>query len=407
MATELKVPTLGMDMEEATIVRWLVEEGAEVKKGDPVLEIDTDKTSFEVEAPADGAIRALRGDEGETLPVGTTLAYVTAPGEEIPEESSTVEGVEPEAEGKAADKRQREVTQDWPVPASAGSENGRKVRASPAARRVAAEMGVSIESVPGSGPYGRVYLSDVLEVKAEPEAPAGATATGSAPIDAASREPLSRIRRLGAERTTRSFSEVPHFYLTRDLEADRLVELVERLRARMDPAPSVTELLVLAIARTLRDHPRLNGRYADGELEVHESVNVGVAVATDEGLVVPVIAKADSLPLRELVPKAKDLVRRAREHQLSPEELSGGTFTLTNLGMMGIDSFDAIINTPEASILAIGRVRTVPEWRDGGWVPRHAISATLSVDHRVADGADGARFLADLQSVLSDWELLL
>ena len=405
MATELKVPTLGMDMEEATIVRWLVEEGAEVKKGDPVLEIDTDKTSFEVEAPADGAIRALRGDEGETLPVGATLAYVTAPGEEIPEESSTAEGVEPEAEGKAAATRQLEGTQDQPVPASAGSENGRTVRASPAARRVAAEMGVSIESVSGSGPYGRVYLSDVLEVKAEPEAPA--RAPGSAPIDAASREPLSRIRRLGAERTTRSFSEVPHFYLTRDLEADRLVELVERLRARMDPAPSVTELLVLAIARTLRDHPRLNGRYADGELEVHESVNVGVAVATDEGLVVPVIAKADSLPLRELVQRTKDLVRRARDHELSPEELSGGTFTLTNLGMWGIDSFDAIINTPEAAILAVGRARTVPEWRDGGWVPRRAISATLSVDHRVADGADGARFLADLQSVLSDWELLL
>ena len=405
MATELKVPTLGMDMEEATIVRWLVEEGAEVKKGDPVLEIDTDKTSFEVEAPADGAIRALRGDEGETLPVGATLAYVTAPGEEIPEESAPAEGAEAEAGEEAAATRQREGTRDRPVPASAESENGRTVRASPAARRVAAEMGVSIESVSGSGPYGRVYLSDVLEVKAEPEAPAGAT--GSALIDAARREPLSRIRRLGAERTARSFSEVPHFYLTRDLKADRLVELVERLRGRMDPAPSVTELLVLAIARTLRDHPRLNGRYADGELEVHESVNVGVAVATDEGLVVPVIAKADSLPLRELVPRAKDLVRRAREHELSPEELSGGTFTLTNLGMMGIDSFDAIINTPEAAILAVGRARTVPEWRDGGWVPRRAISATLSVDHRVADGADGARFLADLQSVLSDWELLL
>jgi pyruvate dehydrogenase E2 component (dihydrolipoamide acetyltransferase) len=266
-------------------------------------------------------------------------------------------------------------------------------------------MGVPIESVSGSGPYGRVYLSDVME--AEFETSAEAPAAGPAPIDAARRERLSRIRRLGAERTARSFSEVPHFYLTRDLEADRLVELVERLGSRMDPAPSMTELLVLAISRTLRDHPRLNGRYADGELEVHEDVNLGVAVATDEGLVVPVLAKADTLPLRELIPKAKDLVRRAREHQLSPEELSGGTFTLTNLGMMGIDSFDAIINTPEAAILAAGRVRTVPEWRDGGWIPRRAISATLSVDHRVADGADGARFLADLQSVLCDWELLL
>jgi pyruvate dehydrogenase E2 component (dihydrolipoamide acetyltransferase) len=401
MATELKVPTLGMDMEEATIVRWLVEEGAEVKKGDPVLEIDTDKTSFEIEAPADGSIRAIRGEEGETLPVGATLAYVTAPGEEIPDRQAPA--AEPPGQTDAA---RREIPESQPAPAVADSENGRKVRASPAARRAAAQMGVSIESVPGSGPYGRVYLSDVLEI--ETEAPAEAPAAAEpASIEAARREPLSRIRRLGAERTARSFAEVPHFYLTRDLEADRLVELVERLRSRMNPAPSVTELLVLAVSRTLKDHPRLNGRYADGELEVHDDVNVRVAVATDEGLVVPVVLKADTLPLRELVPRVKDLVRRARDHGLAPEELSGGTFTISNLGMMGIDSFDAIINTPEAAILAVGRVRTVPEWHDGGWVPRRVMSATLSVDHRVADGADGARFLLDLQEALLDWELLL
>jgi pyruvate dehydrogenase E2 component (dihydrolipoamide acetyltransferase) len=397
MATELKVPTLGMDMEEATIVRWLVEEGAEVKKGDPVLEIDTDKTSFEIEAPSDGAIHALRGEAGDTLPVGATLAYVTAPGEDFlePQEESHTEEVKPE--------RTAEVPKHQTVPVSADSEDGRRIRASPAARRAAAEMGVSIENVSGSGPYGRIYLSDVLEM--ETEAPT--EQAEPAPIDAARREPLSRIRRLGAERTARSFSEVPHFYLTRDMEADRLVELLERLKTKMDPAPSVTELLVLAVSRTLRDHPRLNGRYAGGELEVHDDVNVRVAVATDEGLVAPVIAQADTLSLRELVPKVKDLVRRARDHELFPEELSGGTFTISNLGMMGIDSFDAIINIPEAAILAVGRVRTVPEWRDGWWAPRRGISATLSVDHRVADGADGARFLADLQSVLSDWELLL
>jgi pyruvate dehydrogenase E2 component (dihydrolipoamide acetyltransferase) len=400
MAAELKVPTLGMDMEEATIVRWLVEEGAEVEKGEPVLEIDTDKTSFEIEAPAGGTIHNLRGEEGETLPVGTTLAYVTAPGEEIPapEEEATdaTEDAEPEA---ASDTGLRETPEPQAAPASP---DGRKVRASPAARRAAAEMGVPVESVSGSGPYGRVYLSDILEM--EREAP---TAEPIAP-EAVLREPLSRIRRLGAERTARSFSEVPHFYLTRDLDADRLVELQDRLRRRMDPAPSLTELFALAVSRTLRDHPRLNGRYAgDGELEIHEQVNLGIAVATEAGLVVPVLKRADALPLRELAPKARDLVRRAREGKLSPEELSGGTFTLSNLGMMGIDSFDAIINAPEAAILAVGRVRTMPEWRENQWVPKQVISGTLSVDHRVADGADGARFLADLQAALSDWELLL
>jgi pyruvate dehydrogenase E2 component (dihydrolipoyllysine-residue acetyltransferase) len=400
MAAELRVPTLGMDMEEATIVRWLVEEGAEVEKGDPVLEIDTDKTSFEIEAPAGGTIHNLRGEEGETLPVGTTLAYVTAPGEEIPapEEEATdaTEDAEPEA---ASDTGLRETPEPQAAPASP---DGRKVRASPAARRAAAEMGVPVESVSGSGPYGRVYLSDILEM--EREAP---TAEPIAP-EAVLREPLSRIRRRGAERTARSFSEVPHFYLTRDLDADRLVELQDRLRRRMDPAPSLTELFALAVSRTLRDHPRLNGRYAgDGELEIHEQVNLGIAVATEAGLVVPVLKRADALPLRELAPKARDLVRRAREGKLSPEELSGGTFTLSNLGMMGIDSFDAIINAPEAAILAVGRVRTMPEWRENQWVPKQVISGTLSVDHRVADGADGARFLADLQAALSDWELLL
>ena len=400
MAAELRVPTLGMDMEEATIVRWLVEEGAEVEKGEPVLEIDTDKTSFEIEAPAGGTIRNLRGEEGETLPVGTTLAYVTAPGEEIPapqeEATDATEDAEPEAAG---DTGLRETPEPQAAPTSA---DGRKVRASPAARRAAAEMGVPVESVSGSGPYGRVYLSDILEM--EREAP---TAEPTAP-EAVLREPLSRIRRLGAERTARSFSEVPHFYLTRDLDADRLVELQDRLRRRMDPAPSLTELFALAVSRTLRDHPRLNGRYAgDGELEIHEQVNLGIAVATEAGLVVPVLERADALPLRELAPKARDLVRRAREGKLSPEELSGGTFTLSNLGMMGIDSFDAIINAPEAAILAVGRVRTMPEWRENQWVPKQVISGTLSLDHRVADGADGARFLADLQAALSDWELLL
>ncbi len=399
MATELKVPTLGMDMEEATVVRWLVEDGAEVEKGEPVLEIDTDKTSFEIEAPAGGTIRNLRGEPGETLPVGTTLAYVTAAGEEPPTPEEATSEAEPEAVASTAGTRRQETSERRTVPAS---EDGRKVRASPAARRAAAEMGVPIESVSGSGPHGRVYLSDILEM--EPEAPA----VEPAAPETVTREPLSRIRRLGAERTARSFSEVPHFYLTRDLEADRLVGLQERLRRRMDPAPSLTDLLALAVSRTLKDHPRLNGRYAgDGELEIHERVNLGLAVATEAGLVVPVLEGADALPLRELVSKARDLVRRARAGKLSPEELSGGTFTLSNLGMMGIDSFDAIINAPEAAILAVGRVRTLPEWRDDQWVPKQVISGTLSVDHRVADGVDGARFLGDLQAALSDWELLL
>jgi pyruvate dehydrogenase E2 component (dihydrolipoamide acetyltransferase) len=436
MAAELKVPTLGMDMEEATIVRWLVEEGTEVEKGEPVLEIDTDKTSFEIEAPSGGTIHGLRGEAGETIPVGATLAYIGSPGEEIREveneNTASVgdggtprtgeEGVLPA--GGAVRKTTAEVEPEAP-----DHRNGRRrMRASPAARKAAAELGLPLEAVTGSGPHGRVYLSDVLQASVQPQAPAEEEArpqrdgaddrlrvsveTQAPPAEEtlpehSHREPLSRPRRIGAERTARSFSEVPHFYLTRDLEVDRLLELHERLKGRMEPPPTITDLLALAISRILRDHPHLNARYAGDELEFNSRVNLGIAVTTGRGLIVPVLKEADKLRLREMIPRFRDLVRKAREGKLQLDELSGGTFTLSNLGMMGIDSFDAIINTPEAAILAVGRVRTVPEWREGAWVPRRIISATLSVDHRVADGADGARFLQALQEALIDWELLL
>jgi len=410
MAIELKVPNLGMDMEEADIVRWLVQEGDEVEKGDPVLEIDTDKTSYEIEAPAGGVIRNLRGEEGETIPVGAKLAYIAAPGESVPDPTK------PSEARNGNGPREGKLCKEDPAPRVAEnkpealhSENSRRVRASPAARRAAAERNLPIQNVSGSGPHGRIYLSDVLETDSglrtpEPEV---AEDAGYATPARALREPLSRIRRIGAERTARSFSEVPHFYLTRDLEADSLLDLVQRLREKMEPAPSVTELLALVVARTLKNHPHLNGRYTGRELELRPRVNLGIAVATEVGLVVPVLEEADKLPLRELVPAVKDLVRRAREDGLRPEELSGGTFTLSNLGTMQIDSFNAIINAPEVAVLAVGRVRTVPEWRDGEWIPRRVIFGTLSVDHRVADGADGARFFMDVQAALSDWELLL
>jgi pyruvate dehydrogenase E2 component (dihydrolipoamide acetyltransferase) len=435
MATELKVPKLGMDMEEANILRWLVEEGAKVEKGDPVIEIDTDKVSYEVEANAGGIIRGLRGTEGETVLVGFTLAYIVAPGEEFaePEAASVGNGAAPTAEESPLQGGGTASPVADSEPEALDLCNGRSVRASPAARRAAVERGLAIADIAGSGPGGRVYLSDVpkADVRQRPSGKApvtgppvgiresaltgGATAPESSttPPESASdgatrREPLSRVRRVGAERTSRSFAEVPHYYLTRNLEVDRLLELRERLKAKMDPAPSVTELFALAISRILKYHPRLNARYVqDNQMEVNVRVNLGIAVATDEGLMVPVLKDAGTLPLRELVPTTRDLVRRTREGNLGADDLLGGTFTISNLGMMRVDAFDAIINTPQAGILALGRVRTVPVWQDGTWLPQRVISATLSVDHRVADGADGTRFLQSLQEALLDWELLL
>src|SRR5919199_2857913 len=312
MAIELRVPKLGMDMEGADLVRWLVREGDEVEKGDPVLEIDTDKTSYEIEAPADGIIRNMRGEEGETLLVGATLAYIAAPGEEVTDPAKPSEARNGSGPGEGKLPREdpaRRVAQSKPE--ALHSENGRRVRASPAARRAAAERDLPLENISGSGPHGRIYLSDVLEIDGELQASEAQAVedTTHAPPGPALRETLSRIRRIGAERTARSFSEVPHFYLTRDLQADRLLELAGRLKEKMEPAPSVTELLALVLARTLKDHPRLNGRYVDGELELSPRVNLGIAVATDEGLVVPVLKGADALLLRELVPAVEGLVR--------------------------------------------------------------------------------------------------
>lgn len=425
MAAELKVPKLGMDMEEAEIVRWMVEEGAEVEKGDPVLEIDTDKVAYEIEANAGGTIRDLQGSPGETIQVGATLAYIVAPGEDWTEptaagDTNSGNGTAPVESGASP----QPAAEEKPETLELG--NGRRLRASPAARRAAAARELTLEAIAGSGPDGRVYLSDVLEadVRQRPveDAPTSsapemtetsaptiaAEPPSETPSDSSVREKLSRIRRVGAKRTAKSFAEVPHFYLNRDLEVDRLLDLRERLKAKMSPAPSVTELLSLAIARTLKSHPRLNARYVEGgEIEFNPQVNLGIAASTDEGLVVPVLHGADTLTLRDIVPVVKDLVRKARDGGLGSDDLSGGTFTISNLGMMGVDNFDAIINAPQVGIIALGRVRTVPEWRGGEWLPLRVISATLSVDHRVADGADGASFLEDLQAALSDWEILL
>ncbi len=423
---ELKVPTLGMDMSEATIVRWLVGEGDEVEKGDPVLEIDTDKTSFEVEAPETGIIRNISGDEGETIPVGALLAHILAPGEEPPEK--TVAPPEPEApDPEGASENETDPANGVAV-AGESSEKAKGLRASPAARRAAKERGLELSEIPGSGPNGRVYLSDVVnfEVAEAPPEEAGIPATapdtphtadvaanglGAASAEALDepgtrREAMSQIRRIGAERTQRSFSEVPHFYLRRDLDTEGLVELRERLKTRLDPAPSLNDLISFAVVRTLELHPRLNARFDSGELVISEDVNLGIAAATDRGLVVPVVKAANGLRLRDLAERSRELLGKARDGKLAREEMFGGTFTISNLGMMGVDSFDAIINQPEAAILAVGRLRTVPEWQDGEWFPKWVISATLSVDHRVADGADSAKFLADLQEAITNWELL-
>lgn len=417
MAVLVEVPHIGMDLAEVTVVEWLVAEGDQVAKGDPILTIETDKTNHDLEAEAAGIIRRLRGEPGDVIAVGEPLAWIASEDEQVPalpgaaaDQTETpapteVPGaadadarVEPASDSVAV-KREPE-----PAPDNGGAARG---LASPAARREAAARGLDIRDVVGSGPDGVVYQADVRAYASRPADTPVRERTSEA-FTAGDIVALSRVQQLTGERTQRSFRDIPHFYLERDLEIDALLDLRTELAARSEHKPSLGCLLCFAIARTLTDHPRLNGRLvATDQIELQHQVHLGVAVAGKEGLVVPVIRDAGRIAYKTFAERYRGLTRRAVARELTGEEMTGGTFTVSNLGMFGIDRFNAIINAPQSAIIALGRRRTVPEWTNDEWQPKTVVSATLSVDHRAADGVDGARFLADLAERIRHWSLLL
>lgn len=408
MATLVEVPHLGMDLHEVTIIKWLVSEGDEVTKGTPILTIETDKTNYDLEAEANGTIHRLRGEPGDVLAVGSPLAWIVEEGEQPPE---MPEGNEGDATAREAERQQRRPEErlgktNTETPSAVRSLPGqlRAARglASPAARREAARRGMDIADITGTGPGGVVYLADLPAQEAPPSQevrpePAGMEET----------MPLSRIRRLTGERTQRSFRDTPHFYVERDVVVDGLFGLRDRLAHSLGKKPSLGALLSFAVARTLPDHPLLNARFAEDSIRLQHVVGLGVAVATEEGLIVPVVRDADRLRIGAFLERYYDLTERARHGELQGNEASDGTFTVSNLGMFGVDRFSAIINPPQAAILAFGRVRTVPLWDGGQWQPKRALCATVSADHRVTDGAGVGRFLDDLAKRLDRFELLL
>ncbi len=353
MPTDVIMPALGMAQETGKLLRWLKAAGDTVVKGEPLMEVETDKVTVEVEAEADGTLTALSAAEGDDVQVGATVALIVAAGEEPPAVAVV------------------------PQPAT------RPGLASPKARRMAAELGIDLAGVQGSGPRGAVVADDLASVRAEPVP--------------------SSVWRLLAERTTRSWQEVPHFYLTREVEAGAL----ERWRASARRRPggghvTHTDLLVRLVAAALREHPRVNSTFVDGRIVTNTEINVGLAVALDEGLVVPVIHDADRLSLLELADRRSALVAAAREGTLHPDDVQAGTFTISNLGMFGIDAFNAVINQPQAAILAVGRIaeRVIPV--GGRAEVRPTLVLTGSFDHRVVDGAIAARFLQALASLVEE-----
>jgi pyruvate dehydrogenase E2 component (dihydrolipoamide acetyltransferase) len=441
MATDVTMPRLSDSMEEGTILNWIVQEGGAVKRGEPLVEIETDKANMTYEADTDGVLIEILVPEGETVELGAVIARVGEAGEQKTGGSAEEESDEgAEEPGDDAQADEAAVEEREPARASSnGSEGDERAKASPIARRVANELGIDIADVRGTGPGGRILKADVEKAAEEdggaPEHEEGAEAPARAEkkkdkkekkarkkeekAAAADRPPerepagdagnrgelqiqeLTRLQRTVSRRMAESKATAPDFALEVEVDMSLCVELRERLKQVEDKPPSFNDMVVKACANALREHPRVNAAYRDGRFELYSRVNVGVAVAANDALVVPTVFDADKKSLGEISRTVRSLATKVRDGEITPPELSGGTFTVSNLGMYGIDSFTAVINPPQAALLAVGALKKKPIVDEGGRiVARDMMSATLVSDHRILYGADGAQFLARVRELL-------
>jgi pyruvate dehydrogenase E2 component (dihydrolipoamide acetyltransferase) len=394
MAISVVMPALEMAQETGKLISWLKKEGDSVSKGEMLLEIETDKAVMEIEAPGDGILAGIRAHAGAEVPVGQTIAWIVAPGEAPPEEVAST------ATGRRSDgAKDASVRVDL---AAAGESKTlvAEVRISPKARRLAKERGVDLNQVRGTGPGGEILAADILA-----SAPASGVAPASATNAVEGHSPaLGPIARLMAERTTQSWTTVPHFFVTREVDATALNAARERSLPSVEQTHKVklthTDLLVAVVARTLARHPRINASWIQNGISNNSEINVAVAMAVDDGVVAPVVRNADKLEFGQIAAERLQLTERARAGKLRPADLSGGTFTISNLGMLQVDAFSAIITPPQAAILAVGSIMDRVVAREGKPAVRPMLTLTLSSDHRVIDGARAAKFLQDLASAL-------
>ena len=396
------MPRLSDTMEEGTILRWLVPDGEHLHRGQELVEIETDKANMTYESDLEGVLQRVVA-EGDTLPVGAVIAHIGS-GEDAGVPVLTAEenddagvpavGALPEREVGNGAASSSEVP---PVEDSAGE----RVKASPLARRIASERGVDLHTVTGSGPGGRIVKDDVLQstVGQPPEQPPAnvTTAKGESSV-----VELSRTQQTIARRMAESKATIPHFALQSEVDMEACVALRSELKDAIPtpPAPTYNDMVVKACALALREFPRANSSYRDGRLQLHSRVNVGVAVAAEETLVVPTVFDAEEKSLGEIARETRALAARVREGTITPPELGGGTFTVSNLGMFGVASFTAIINPPQAAILSVGSLQARPIVRDNEILVRHTMTVTLACDHRILYGADAARFLARIRELL-------
>jgi pyruvate dehydrogenase E2 component (dihydrolipoamide acetyltransferase) len=388
MPTNVIMPALGVAQEKGTLINWLKSEGQTVSKGEPLMEVETDKATVEIEAVASGILANVTASAGDEVPVGHTIALILAPGETIPEtaaapSSSSIKEISPQA--SAESKLEDRTETPNPTPRISGL----RILASPAARRIAREEGIDLGALNGSGPEGSVLIADVRRAKEKPTLEPEIAQRVSRPV------PLSPMRRIVGERMTQSKQSAPHFYISMDIDMTAIVGMRNRWRQRGERTfPSINDFILSACAHTLKDFPILNARFTHDGIEFLPEINIGMAVALEEGLVVPVIRHADRLSLDDLAQQSRQLSDKAQHKKLLPFDYEGGTFTVSNLGMLGVDNFVAIINPPQCAILAVGRVAPRAVADEVGIAVRSMMTATLSADHRVVDGAIAARFLA-------------
>jgi len=451
MATEIIMPVLGMTMESGIIVEWMKEEGDSVAEGEVLFNVETDKSVMEVEAKASGTLLKILNGPGDDVPIQQVIGYIGEAGEEIADagvasapgdgDAATNGTTAGTANGTSGGEDAPAVTTDGAADGTTGGQDDAavagaampgpsgRVKISPKARRHARDLGIAIEHIAGTGPGGRIVFSDVeafaarTAAAAQAPAPAPAPAAASAPAAAPAaagpgskrvqrRAPLSGLRKVAATRLAESASTVPHFYLTMDVDMSRLTGLREQLIAygekRGLARVSVNDLIIKAAGIALRSFPAVNASLEGGEVVEYADVNVGFAVALNDGLVVPVVAAADQKSVFDIAAATRYLGEKARGKGLGPEDYGYGTFTISNLGMFGVDQFTAIINPPEAAILAVGRVKDTPVVVDGKVEIKAMMSITLSSDHRLIDGAVAGRFLSHLREILEQpLELLI
>src|SRR5690349_2138227 len=403
MATKVIMPKLSPTMEEGQISRWLKKEGDKVSMGEPLAEIDTDKATMEMQALGNGVLRKILINEGQSAPLGQTIAVIGEPDEDIAALVS-------EAPAQPAAQKKEPPP---PAPPPAQPQNGRQPQAapsgdsgrmivSPLAARMAAEAGIDLRSLQGSGPGGRIIKRDIEAAMSQP-APAAPKQFQQAGASGYRDEPASQIRQTIAKRLVTSLGPVPHFFLTTDIEMDRAAEMRKGINA-LDPdlKISINDIIIKVAAAALIQHPQVNASYQEKFVRYYEQADIGVAVAIEDGLITPVVRAANQKSLSQIAVEVRELAERARSRKLKPEEYTGATFSISNLGMFGIDEFTAVINPPEGAILAVGAMSPKPVVRDNEIVVRQMMRVTMSCDHRVIDGATGAKFLQTFKKILEN-----